>query len=129
MNQLGCFKKNLNASRPSEHPTVKGKNVKTFRWNHRLQRQNLVIPVDLNGFPDGSNIGSTVYYAGEKPTVLLYTYINRHAGTPEKQNTNIALVVHNLINRLINNYTVYENSAIDPYTIRALLLYVFQIVS
>ena len=22
---------------------------------------------------------------GEKPTVILYTYINRHAGTPEKQ--------------------------------------------
>ena len=25
------------------------------------------------------------YNAGEKPTVILYTYINRHAGTPEKQ--------------------------------------------
>ena len=25
------------------------------------------------------------YNIGEKPTVLLYTYINRHAGTPEKQ--------------------------------------------
>ena len=36
----------------------------------------------LNGFPDGSNIGSTVLYnIGEKPTVILYTYINRHAGT------------------------------------------------
>ena len=38
----------------------------------------------LNGFPY-SNIGSTVYNIGEKPTVILYTYINRHAGTPEKQ--------------------------------------------
>ena len=30
-----CFafsKKNLNASRPSEHPPVRGRNVKTFRW-------------------------------------------------------------------------------------------------
>ena len=27
----------LNASRPSEHPRVRGKNVKTFRWDHRLQ--------------------------------------------------------------------------------------------
>ena len=25
------------------------------------------------------------YHVGEKPTVILYTYINRHAGTP-KQN-------------------------------------------
>ena len=32
--------KNLNASRPSEHPPVRGKNVKTFsRWDHRLQIQ------------------------------------------------------------------------------------------
>ena len=39
----------------------------------------------LNGFPYGSNIGQQ-YNTREKPTVLLYTYIiNRHAGTPEKQ--------------------------------------------
>ena len=25
------------------------------------------------------------YNIGEKPTVILYTYINRHAGTSEKQ--------------------------------------------
>ena len=25
------------------------------------------------------------YNIGEKPTVILYTYIDRHAGTPEKQ--------------------------------------------
>ena len=24
------------------------------------------------------------YNVGEKPTIILYTYINRHAGTPEK---------------------------------------------
>ena len=35
----------------------------------------------LNGFPYGSNFGSTEYNIGEKPTVILYTYINRHAGT------------------------------------------------
>ena len=33
-----CLKKSLNASRPSEHPPVRGENVKTFRWDHRLQR-------------------------------------------------------------------------------------------
>ena len=30
------FKENLNASRPSEHPQVRGGDVKTFRWDHRL---------------------------------------------------------------------------------------------
>ena len=39
----------------------------------------------LIGFPNnGSNIGST-YNVGEKPTVILYTYINRHSGTPDKK--------------------------------------------
>ena len=40
-NEVWCLKKNLNASRPSEHPLVRGENVKTFRWDHRLQKQNL----------------------------------------------------------------------------------------
>ena len=35
-----CSKKNQNAPRPSEHPPG-GKNVKTFRWDQRLQIQNL----------------------------------------------------------------------------------------
>ena len=35
------FKKNLNASRPSEHPSVRGENVKTLKWDHRLQRRSL----------------------------------------------------------------------------------------
>ena len=56
-----CFKGNLNSSRPSEHPPVRGKNVETFRWDHRLQIQNLFMALNLNGFPDGSNIaGSTI---------------------------------------------------------------------
>ena len=28
-----------------------------------------------------------LYNVGEKPTVILYIYINRHAGTPEKHYT------------------------------------------
>ena len=39
--QITCLEKNLNASRPSVHPTVRRRNVPTFRWDHRLQRQNL----------------------------------------------------------------------------------------
>ena len=37
------IKKNLNASRLSEHPPVRGENVKTFRWDNRLQIQNLMM--------------------------------------------------------------------------------------
>ena len=36
------------------------------------------------------------YKTGEKPTVMLYTYINRHAGSPEKNKTK-AFLVHNKI--------------------------------
>ena len=41
----------------------------------------------LNGFPDGSNILGQQYNVGDKPTVILYTYINRHAATPNKTRT------------------------------------------
>ena len=60
-NKIHCLKKNMNASRPSEHPPVRGENVKTFSgWYHnRLQRQNL-FSWYLNVFPNGTNIGSTV---------------------------------------------------------------------
>ena len=50
---------------------IKGCKYKTSSWH-------------INGFPDGNNIGQQ-YNVGEKPTVILHTYINRHAGTPEKQ--------------------------------------------
>ena len=51
-----CMKQNLNASRPYKHPSVRGENkvggtigceYKTSSWH-------------LNGFLDGSNIGSTI---------------------------------------------------------------------
>ena len=32
------------------------------------------------------------YNVGEKPTVMLYTYIDRHAGTPDKNKTKTFLV-------------------------------------
>ena len=40
-----------------------------------------------HGIQTGSPMEITLgqqYNVGEKPTVILYTYINRHAGTPEK---------------------------------------------
>ena len=33
---VACLKKNMNASRPFEHPPVRGKTVKTFRRDHRI---------------------------------------------------------------------------------------------
>ena len=50
---------------------IKGCKYKTSSWH-------------LNGFHYDSNVGSTVQYRGEA-AVILYTYINHHAGTPEKQ--------------------------------------------
>ena len=38
----------------------------------------------LNGFPMVVTLGQQ-YNVGEKPTVILYTCINRRAGTPEKK--------------------------------------------
>ena len=35
----------------------------------------------LNGFPTGVTLGQQ-YNVGEKPTALLYTYINHHAQPP-----------------------------------------------
>ena len=54
------LKKNQNAHRPSEHPPVRGENVKTFRCDYRLQIQNLFMA--FKGVPlcYGSDIGSTV---------------------------------------------------------------------
>ena len=36
------------------------------------------------------------YNNGEKPTVMLYTYINRHAWTPDKSKTKIFLVYNKI---------------------------------
>ena len=52
--------KNQNAPRRSEHPPVRrGGNVKTFRWDQRLQTQNLLW--HLNGFPDGNCCWFTLF--------------------------------------------------------------------
>ena len=50
---------------------IKGCKYKTSSWH-------------LNGFPMEITLGQQ-YNVGEKPTVILHTCINRHAGTPEKQ--------------------------------------------
>ena len=51
---------------------IKGCKYKTSSWYlNRL-------------FPMQITLGQQ-YNVGEKPTVILYIYINRHAGTPEKK--------------------------------------------
>ena len=76
------LKKNQNAPRPSEHPPVRGQTMskrlggikgckcKTSTWH-------------LTGSPMEITLGQQ-YNDEEKPTIILYTYINRHAGTPKK---------------------------------------------
>ena len=77
------LKKNKNAPRPSEHCLVRGqKNVKLLGGIKSCKYKTS--SWHLNGFLDGNNIGSTVK-CREKPTVMLYTDINRHVRTPEKQ--------------------------------------------
>ena len=52
---------------------------------------------------------------GEKPSVMLYTYIiNRHAGTPDKKQNKKHFST--LLNRLI---IIYSNSVIDAKKKRA----------
>ena len=55
-----CLQKNQNAARPSEHPPVRGENVKTFRWDHSLGCKYKTSSWHSNGFHYGSNIGSAV---------------------------------------------------------------------
>ena len=54
------------------------------------------------------------YNVGEKPTVLLYTYNNRHAEPPSitKQKT-----LRYMIKRVV---IIYDNSAIESYKNRGL---------
>ena len=67
-------------SRPSEHPPVRGENVKTLRLGGIIGCKDKISSWHLNEFLDGSNIDNVE----DKPTVILYTYyINRDAGTPQ----------------------------------------------
>ena len=50
------------------------------------------------------------YNVGEKPTVILYTYINRHAGTPTKGKTN-----HTSSNIKDKSNTIIETSTAEDH--------------
>ena len=67
LNVMKMFlKKNQSTPRPSEHPPVMGgENVKTFRWDQRLQNKYKTSSWHLNRFLDADDIGSTVQCRGE----------------------------------------------------------------
>ena len=48
------------------------------------------------------------YNTGEKPTVILYTYINRHAGTPDKKQ------------KKQKQYSTTSNMVVQVYQVRSL---------
>ena len=57
-----CLNKNLNAPRPSEHPPQSGGKI-SKRLGGIIGCKYKTSSWHLKGFPDGSNIGSTVYTA------------------------------------------------------------------
>ena len=60
----------------------------------------------LNGF---STLGQQ-YNVGEKPTAILYTYINRHADPPSVTNQK---TIQYIVKRVV---ITYDKKAIDSYT-------------
>ena len=56
-----CLKKNQNASRPSEHPPVRGGEMSKRLVGGVKGCKYKTSSCYLNGFPDGNNIGSTEY--------------------------------------------------------------------
>ena len=84
--------------------------MSTFRWDHRLQRRNIFMAFKTDS-PLVVTLGQQ-YNIGEKPTVILYTYINRHAGTPGKQQNQLQYIIkhgrNNIIHRLWIHYSYYK---------------------
>ena len=66
----------MNASKPSEHPPSEEKMSKGLGGNIGCRVSN--------EFPNVTTSGQQ-YTIGEKPSVIPYTYINLHAGTPKLQ--------------------------------------------
>ena len=80
---LCSLTKNQNAPRPSEHPPVRGKICQNVQVGSKAANTKPLHSIQT-GSPREITLGQQ-YNVGEKPIVILYTYINRHAGTPEKQ--------------------------------------------
>ena len=94
------FKENLNESRPFEHPPVREKTHQSKRSGGIIGCKDKTSSWHLVGFPKYGNIWSTVSCREEAHSCTVYTYTNRHAGTPDKTKTKdtMSLVVdYNLL--------------------------------
>ena len=65
----------MNASKPSEHPPQVEECLKVYVGTLAVETKPLQ---GIKRVPQGNCIG-------EKPSVILHTYINLHAGTPKPQ--------------------------------------------
>ena len=54
------------------------------------------------------------YNIGEKPTVILYSYINRHAGTPEKHYCGYSMMEYDWWLCMVINISVQYNGGLLP---------------
>ena len=61
-----------------------------------------------NGFPNVTTSGQQ-YNIGEKPSAILYTYINLHAGTPKPQSLLLSVWEFRITVVVIWSYMVLEN--------------------
>ena len=76
------FEEKSDAPRPSEHPPVMGGKMSKRLGGIKGCKYKTSYGI-LTGSPMRITLGQQ-YNVGEKPTVIPYIYINRHAGTPEK---------------------------------------------
>ena len=83
-----CLKQNQNSPRPSEHPPVRRETNSKRLGGIKGCKYKKKLLWHLNGFPMEITLLGQQYNVGEKPTVILYTYINRHAGTQKKISKN-----------------------------------------
>ena len=73
----------MNAPKFSEHPPSEGKLSKYLGGNIGC-RDKSATEHGVERVLQCSHIGSTVYNIWEKPTVIFYTDINHHVGTPKQ---------------------------------------------
>ena len=71
----------------------------------------------LGGIIDRQETLGQQYNVGEKPTVILYTYINRHAGTLEKQQKQKQCGTSSNMVAIIYCYIGYKDKATTWYMV------------
>ena len=54
------------------------------------------------------------YNVGEKPTVILYTYVNHHARTPKNKQTTVVMLWYDWWLRMVINISVQYSGGLLP---------------